>query len=101
MVAQCIVKGIVIENDSKNRFKDVSVSIINTSSLKIQKTNGVFVFKNLSKGNYILRIKLVGYETQNFPMNSRGNILDLGIISLYKEIEEEQDLSLLQLQMMN
>jgi hypothetical protein len=95
MVAQCIVKGIVIENDSKRPIQNVSVSIVNTSSLKTTKTNGVFVFKNIPKGNYILRIKLVGYETQNFPITLEANILDLGIITLYQEIEEEQDLSVI------
>jgi hypothetical protein len=93
--AQSIVKGIIVESEYEKPLQNVSVSIVNANSVKTTKTDGLFVFKNIPNGNYILRMELVGYETQNFPITLEGDILDLGIIKLYQEIKEEQDLSII------
>ncbi|QNM85448.1 TonB-dependent receptor [Polaribacter pectinis] len=92
--AQNIVKGIVSDSDSENPLRSVSVSVINTSISQITGADGVFTLKNLTNGNYIVEIKLAGYETQNFPVELTGKMVDLGTILLYKDITEDQDLSI-------
>ena len=92
--AQNIVKGIIVDSDSEKPLEGVSLSI-KDNVLKSYETNklGVFVIENLDNGNFILEIKLPGYETQNFPLELAGNTIDLVTILLYLDISEEEDLS--------
>ena len=92
--AQNIIKGIVIDSNSEKPLKDVAVTIKNNNSY-VLKTNkkGVFVLEKLNNGNYILELKLIGYETQNFPLHLTGNEIDLGAILFYQDIALDQDLS--------
>ena len=93
--AQNIVKGIVLDGDSENPLQGVLVSVKNTSNTATTGADGVFEIKNLSNGSYIVEIKFDSYETQNFPVELSGKIIDLGSILLYKDISEDQDLSLI------
>lgn len=95
--AQNIVKGIVTESDSKNPLRGVLVSVLNTTSNQITDDNGVFMLKDLPNGSYIVELKLIGYESQNFPVELSGKTVDLGTILFYKDITEDQDLSLITL----
>jgi len=92
--AQNIVKGIVLDSDSEEPLKNASVTIKN-ENVKTFKTNenGVFILEKLTNGNYLLEIRFIGYETQNFPIELTGKTIDLGTILLYKDITEEEDLS--------
>ncbi|MGB0880276.1 MAG: carboxypeptidase-like regulatory domain-containing protein, partial [Polaribacter sp.] len=96
--AQNIVKGIVIDSDSEIPLKDVSVTV-KSENPNTSKTNenGVFILEKLANGNYLLEIAFSGYETQNFPLELTGKTIDLGRISLYKDITEEQDVSIVTL----
>ncbi|QVY64788.1 carboxypeptidase-like regulatory domain-containing protein [Polaribacter sp. Q13] len=94
---QSIVKGIVLDNDSKKPIKDVLVKIKNTSKNQFTDLNGNFIIRNFQNGKVILELKLVGYETQNIPIETSGQTLDLGSIFLFKEVIENQDLSLITL----
>lgn len=93
LFAQNVVKGIVVDSDSKKPLQNVSVSIKNTNIS--QKTNalGAFTLSNISNGSYIVEIKFGGYETQNFPVQLSGSAVDLGTILLYIDLTEDQDLS--------
>lgn len=93
--SQNIVKGIVIDSDSEDPLQGVLVSVLSTPSSQVTDLNGAFMLKNLSNGSYIVEIKLVGYETQNFPVEFLGKTIDLGTILFYKDITEDQDLSLI------
>lgn len=93
--AQNIVKGIVTDSDSENPLQSVLVSIVNTPTRQTTDADGVFMIKNIPNGSYIVEIKLVGYETQSFPVELSGKTIDLGSILLYKDITEDQDLSLI------
>ncbi len=93
--AQNIVKGVVSDSDSEKPLQNVLVSVKSTSVNQITGIDGVFVLKNLTNGSYIVEIKLNGYETQNFPVELSGKKIDLGTILLYKDISEDQDLSLI------
>lgn len=89
------VKGIIVENDSKKPLQGVLVKIKNTFKNETTDLNGHFLIKDFQNGKSILEIKLTGYETQNIPIELSGKTLDLGIIPLYKNLSEEQDLSLI------
>ena len=93
--AQNIVKGIVIESGSNNPLQGVLVSLLNNTSNQATTSDGVFNLKNIPNGSYIVELKLIGYETQSFPIELSGKTIDLGIILFYKDITEDQDLSLI------
>lgn len=95
MNAQNSVKGIIVENDSKKPLKDVFILLKKTSVKETTKENGSFVMTNLKNGNFILEIKQLGYETQNFPLELNGKPIDLGTILLYKDFIEELDVSII------
>jgi len=94
---QGVVKGIILENNSKKPLKGVLVKIRNTSKNQTTDLNGSFVFKNFQRRKAILELTLVGYETQNIPIELSENVLDLGSIFLFKTVIENQDLSLITL----
>lgn len=93
--AQNIVKGIVTDSDSEDPLQGVLVSVVNTALNQKTGLDGAFTIKNIPKGNYIIELKLEGYETQSFPVEFVGDTIDLGIILFYKDISEDQDLSLI------
>ncbi|QXP71392.1 carboxypeptidase-like regulatory domain-containing protein [Polaribacter sp. R2A056_3_33] len=94
---QGVVKGIILENNSKKPLKGVLVKIRNTPKNQTTDLNGSFVFKNFQSRKAILELRLVGYETQNIPIELSENVLDLGSIFLFKTVTENQDLSLITL----
>ena len=91
--AQNIVKGIVIESGSNNPLQGVLVSLLNNISNQATTTDGVFNLKNIPNGSYIVELKLIGYETQSFPIELSGKTIDLGIILFYKDITEGDSLN--------
>ncbi len=91
--AQNIVKGVVLDGDSKKPLQSVIVSVLKTTFTQITGTKGRFKITNLTNGNYIVEIKLKGYEPQNFPIEFSGKEINLGKILLYEDLSEEQDLS--------
>ena len=95
IVAQNIIKGITVESESEKPLQNVLIRIVNTNLVESTAIDGAFTFKNVRNGRYILEVKLVGYETQNFPIELSGATIDLGVIMLYRDIIEEQDLSLI------
>ena len=94
LIAQNIIKGKVLDSESENPIKDVTVSIKNTQNSVLTNENGIFILQNLSNGSYTLVITFKGYETQNFPIELSGKTVDLGSIFLYKDLTEEKDISI-------
>ena len=92
---QNIVKGIVTDSDSQNPLQGVLVTILSTTSSQTTGVDGVFNLKNVPNGSYIVEMKLLGYETQNFPIELSGKTVDLGTILFYKSLSEDLDLSLI------
>ena len=93
--AQNIVKGIVTDSDSEKPLQGVLVRVLNTTLTEKTSADGSFTIKNIPNGDYIVEIRLLGYETQNFPVDLSGKTIDLGTILLYKDITADQDLSLI------
>ena len=94
---QNTVKGIILDDDSRELLKGVFVQIKNTSISQTSDLNGAFLMKSSQGGKFVLEIKFAGYETQNIPIELSGNVLDLGKIFLFKEVLELQDLSFITL----
>ena len=89
------LKGIIVSNDSEKPLQGVLVKIKNTIKNETTDLNGYFLIKDFQNGKSILEIKFSGYETQNIPIELFGKTLDLGVISLFKNLSEDQDLSLI------
>ncbi len=93
--AQNIVKGIVIDNNTENPLVNVLIHIKNTIINKKTQLNGVFIIDKLPNGKYLLEISIHGYETQVFPIQLNGKPINLGTIYFFKDITEDQDLSII------
>lgn len=92
--AQNVVKGIVKDSNSEGLLEGVSVSVEGKSVNQVTGNDGAFIFENLPNGRHIVVIKKDGYETQNYPVNLTGSLIDLGTIFMYEdEFSEDQDLS--------
>ena len=89
------LKGIIVSNDSEKPLQGVLVKIKNTIKNETTDLNGYFLIKDFQNGKSILEIKFSGYETQKIPIELFGETLDLGVISLFKNLSEDQDLSLI------
>ena len=95
MYSQNVIRGIIIDNNSKMPLSEVLISIKNTIFTTKTDLNGAFHIKALSKGNYILEIKLNGFETQNLPLELSNNTLDLGVVLLFRDFTDQLDLSII------
>jgi hypothetical protein len=95
LYSQNSIKGIVIENNSKKALSNVVISIKNTILTTKTDLNGAFHIKALSKGNYILEIKFIGFESQNLPIEISNNTIDLGVILLFRDFTDALDLGII------
>ena len=95
MYSQNVIRGIIIDNNSKKPLSEVLISIKNTIFTTKTDLNGAFHIKALYKGNYILEIKLNGFETQNLPLELSNNTLDLGVVLLFRDFTDQLDLSII------
>ena len=93
--SQNSVKGIVKNNVTEKPLQNVKVSIKNLSLETFSNTNGTFLLQNILDGNYLLEIKLKGFETQNFPLEFSGKSIDLETIFLFEDISEDIDRSII------
>lgn len=94
MYAQNTIKGTVVDSDNETPLQGVTINIKNTTVSVLTNEEGVFIVENLSNGSYIVELVFKGYETQNFPVELSGKSVDLGTIFLYKDLSEEQDISI-------
>ena len=94
VLAQNSIKGVVVDGDNENPLQGVTVSIKTTSTSVLTNEKGAFIIDNLSNGSYIVEISFKGYESQSFPVELSGNPVDLGNIFFYKDLTEEQDISI-------
>ena len=92
--AQNIVKGVVVDSRSEKPLVGVLITVKNTSISLKTGIDGFFILKKIPKGKHIIEILLVGYETQNFPIEiSDKTIIDLGNIYMYEDITDDDDFS--------
>lgn len=92
--AQNSIKGVVVDGNDETPIKGVVIVIQNTKTRTVTDDLGGFSIENLSNGDYILVLSFDGYETQNFPVTLSGSPKDLGTIFFYKDVDELQDISI-------
>lgn len=90
--------GKVVDAKSQKPLQDVVASIQNTNFTQLTNELGAFTFKDVPVGNQILLIKTAGYKDQLFPVEVvKGQMLDLGVLTLEEDVTSEQQLSLVTL----
>ena len=92
--AQNSIKGVVVDGNDETPIKGVVVAIQDSKTRTVTDDLGSFSIENLSNGDYILVLSFDGYETQNFPVTLSGSPKDLGTIFFYKDVDELQDISI-------
>src|SRR5690554_4868223 len=92
------ITGKVVDSKNQKSLHNVVVSLQNTNFTKLTDLNGVFMFEEVTSGNYLIQIRSNGYVTQLFPIQlEEGQLLDLSTIILEEDITAEQQLSLITL----
>ena len=90
--AQSNVHGIVLNGDSYQVLKNVSVKISNSNKAVLTNSKGLFLLKDVPIGRQYVVISCEGYKTQNYPINLLGKSIDIGTVMLYQNFVEDQDL---------
>ncbi len=86
--AQHTIRGKIIDKDSKEVINYGYITLSkNNKSLKtaVPDENGIFIFDNFPKGDYIVEIKVMGYselKSKNIELNRD---IDMGVIELSPE----------------
>jgi len=93
--SQNLVKGTVVNNASERPIPNVFIRIKNTVMTAKTDINGRFVIQNIKEGAYTLEINGNGFEPQNFPIVLSQNTIDLGVILLFEDYFQAQDLSII------
>ncbi len=89
------IKGKVLASDTKNFVSEVKVLLQATEFSVLTTTDGVFVLENIPDGEYILQCSKIGYENLYLPVSVLNKSLDLGEISLYPDLNQKLDTSII------
>ncbi|MCF6350150.1 MAG: TonB-dependent receptor [Flavobacteriaceae bacterium] len=95
--AQQTVKGKVVNSETEKAIANVVISVVGTTISEKTILNGSFELKNVPIGNQIIKIQLSGFEAQQFPIKISNKQIDLGKVLLFKDLQEEEDLSTISL----
>ena len=90
------IKGIVVDGSSVEPIKEVSVSLIGTSSYVITDSKGGFDFRNIPTGEQIIQFQHKDYLSQSYPIKMiEGEGINLGQILLSIKVITQSDLSVI------
>ena len=91
-VAQVDVKGIIIEEQSKEAVEQATVRLLNMKDSSmvngtVSGRNGTFILRSVKAGDYLLHVTFVGYEPvyQLLEITNRTNPVDVGTITMRDE----------------
>ncbi len=84
--SQNTIQGIVKSADSEKPLQGVIISVENNNLQSFTDINGAFILSFIPNGNYLLIVRLLGYETQKYPIELLNTSIDLGTIYLHKKI---------------
>jgi len=84
------ISGVAFDKAAETPLESVSVSLYRTSDSslvngQLSAAGGKFRFDNVSRGNYVVRLRFLGYETEESPeisITSAAPHVDLGTIAL-------------------
>lgn len=88
--------GTVVDADTSEPIPDASISVQNTDISGKSFSDGTFLIENITAGDHILVFEKTGYETRYQAVKSEG-LHDLGNISMYKDISQIMDNSIITL----
>ncbi|WP_196891279.1 TonB-dependent receptor [Aureivirga marina] len=93
------IKGTIIDNETDLPLKDVQLSIKGLTKLHRTNDEGEFEIKEVPVGNHVLIINYDDYLNQNIPfaIKADNESLDFGIIVLERNVEDDNDLSVITL----
>ena len=77
--------GIVTDSLTKGVLPNAAVILVKNDSSVIgiqTKIDGSFIIRNNLSGNYILRVRYLGYDTKDIQINLNNQDLDIGFIKL-------------------
>ncbi len=95
---QISIKGKVVASFSEKPLKGVTVLLVDTPYFVETNFNGEFKIENIPIGNYVVQIRLTGYDTQKISVNIvKNNVVDLGPVFLSQTITEIQKVSTISL----
>lgn len=86
-LANGIIKGKVVTSDNKPAAL-VNVELKGTKRTTVSDDEGNFIIRNVSEGNYILEISLVGYKTVTADVSVNDNKTTL--VTLQLQLSEKQ-----------
>ncbi len=90
--------GTIIDAQTQQPLQNIEVGLRETSLNQQTNTFGKFEFTNLTSGSFVLVIQTTSYITKNIPITVDGTtLIDLGAISLQKDITQEQNDNLITL----
>lgn len=93
-----VIKGTVIDSKSQRPLQDVVATLQSVNLPVVTNPEGLFIFENVAEGKQTITVGSAGYTTKIFNVElTKGQQLDLGIISLQEDITSEQQLSLITL----
>lgn len=89
------LSGTVKNKNSENTLPFVSVALKNPLNAKlvsgtISDDNGLFVFKEVKPGDYILEVTYIGYQKYEKPffIGSNSDFINIGVVFLQENIEQ-------------
>jgi len=83
-----VIKGIILDTESKNPLANVTVTVTGTSISQQTDANGNFLLNAVPDGSQLVQISLRGYESQSFPISisEENQEIDLGTILLFVDL---------------
>lgn len=93
--SQNVIKGKVVAKDSQEVLVDAKVSLQETSFSTTTAADGTFTLNNISNGEYIMQIIKTGYETLYLNVSVDKMLIELGEITLYKDLHQRLDNSVI------
>ncbi len=80
----------IVDGQSSDPLSGVSVAIEGSAILEMTDASGFFKLTTSLSGEHILSLMLTDYRKKRFPMVLEGQVLDLGTITLERDITSEQ-----------
>ena len=86
-----VIRGHVIEKDSEEHLPYATVLIVETGQGTVTDENGHFVFDKIPEGSYTLRVRLLGYATQEKKITvSRNYVTDVHVALIQEGIVTDE-----------
>lgn len=86
-----VIRGHVIEKDSEEHLPYATVLIVETGQGTVTDENGHFVFDKIPEGSYTLRVRLLGYATQEKKITvSRDYVTDVHVALIEEGIVTDE-----------